>query len=296
MKSRLLLVFLLLLSGALTFAQDQPKNPYEGKVSKFVMIGSTHLNPVKSLTYDKLAARFIKAAEESKADVNWIAAAPMTGEGYTISYLTFANTYAELDAQGAAFEKIGKEIAMKDAALLTESAEAETTWNSELIEFQPKLSYKPDAIPGAQITRWMVTRYNLNPGTFRHFAELVGEVKDLYAGIPDSNAHWIAYRTVAGAHPAVLIVRPMKSLAEMDEENPAVEKAFTKVIVAHLDDVVRKTVKSVESNIYVARPELSRPPQSYVTENPAFWAPKPTEPMAAPAAKGKKAAKAEPKK
>lgn len=294
MRVKHLIIFLLLLSTAWALAQEQPK-PTESKIAKFIMVSTTQLNPTKAMTYDKLNARFRKVAEETKMPVDWIAVAPITGNGHDLTYLTFANSYADLDAQGAAFEKLMGDIAMKDASVLTESAEAETTWNTELLEFQPKLSYNAEAVDGAQVTRWMVTRYNLKPGSYMRFAALVNEVMELYKSVPDNKAHWEAYRVVAGGHPAVMIVRPMKALADMDEENPAVEKAFSKVVMSHLDDVVRETVSSVESNLYMARPELSRPPQQYVTENAAFWAPKAMEP-AAPQGKIKKAAKKEPAK
>ena len=286
MRPKFLLV-LLLLFATCAFAQDQPKKTYEGKVSKFVMVSTTQLSPTKAMTYDQLVARFRKIVEEAKAPMTWIAAAPVTGKGNEIKYLMFADKYADLDAQMTAFESLGKEIMTKDPGLMTESGETEIAWHTELIQFLPKLSYNPDAVPGAQITRWMVQRYNLKPCSYARFAGLVKEVMEIYKGVPDNTAHWIAYRTVAGGKPAVLIVTPMKALADMDAENPAEEKAFTKPVMAHLDDVVRETVSSVESNIYAVRPELSLPPQSYVTDNPAFWTLKPMEPPAAPA-KGKK--------
>lgn len=283
------LMLVVLLGSVVAVGGD---NPYAGKISKFVLIETEQVKAGHEMTFHKVAVQF-KEAAATCAECYYLASVPLTGQGGAYGWLVFENSWADIEKAITNYEKVGKEVATKNASFMNDIAQYSLGAHFSIAEFQPDLSYQPDKIEGPQMTRWEVTTFQLRPGTGTAFTDLLKEAIELHKKANDTNAHWIAYRFVAGAPgPTFMLVTPMKTLAEMDQEqSPAMKALMTPLMRKHFDEIVQKAVVNFQTNLYKADPTLSRPPQSYVAANPDFWTVK--EPVVpAAAAKGKKAKKA----
>jgi hypothetical protein len=265
-------------------------NPYAGKISKFVLIETEQVKPGQEMTFHKSSLQF-KEAAAACADCYYLSAFPLTGQGGAFGWLVFENSWAGIEKTIANYQKVGMELAMKNASFMSDVAQYSLGAHFSIAEFQPDLSYQPDKIEGPQATCWKVTTFQIRPGTASAFTDLVKEALELHKKANDANAHWITYRYAAGTSgPTYMMVTPMKTLAEMDEEqSPAMKALMTPLMRKHFDDIVQKAVINFQTNLYKANPTLSRPPQSYVAANPDFWTVK--APEAVVAKSGKKAKK-----
>ena len=111
-----------------------------------------------------------------------------------------------------------------------------------------------------------------------------------------ADEHFLMYVVIAGV-PApgatYYIVIPRKSLAEMDVDNSAKMKDLvTPLIRQHMDSMAGDILTRIETNILMVRPDMSRPPQTFLAANPDFWTIK--EPAASAMAAKKKPKKTAP--
>lgn len=264
------------------------ENPYAGKIAKYVWVEQDQVAIGKEVVFTKVVKQFRDAAASTNANVHWIAGTPIAGDGTQALFVTFHESYASIEDTMAAFEKVGREITVKNANFAGEIAESERSSHFFLQEFRPDLSLKPDKVDPALAKRWQITTFRLKPGAGTTFTDLVKEVIELHKKAND-NAYWIAYQTLAGAPgPSFTFVTPLRSLADLDQDDSAAMKALlTTVVRRQLDATVKETVASIETTIYAARPELSHPTSQMVAANPDFWTVKEPAP-AVTAKKGKK--------
>jgi hypothetical protein len=278
------LMCLLLISLA-AVAED---NPYAGKIHKYALVERDKVVLGKGMTFAKIAKQFREAAAATNSNVYWIALTPITGDGSEVVFVTFFDKYAGLEQTLTAFDKIGRELMMKNPNFESEIGESQRSARYWLSEFLPKLSLNPDKVSAGDAKRYEVTTFHLRPGTAGEFSELVKEVMALHKKAND-NDYWIAYRVVAGMKgSAYQFVTPLRSLADLDEEDTeATKAAFNPIVRKQLSATVRDLVLSVETNIMMTRPGMSNPSPEMVAANPDFWTVKEPAPMA-PAKKGKK--------
>src|SRR5581483_9304313 len=120
------LVFVLF--SAVAFAGD---NPYAGKIANYVWVEQVQINSGKWQVHQDLARQYRQAATSLNTDADWIAASPITGEG---------------EQAMEAFNKVGKEISLRNANFAAQTAESERGGRSMISKFRPDLSYRPDKV------------------------------------------------------------------------------------------------------------------------------------------------------
>ncbi len=281
----LLVVFL---PGLVALAQETAKQP------KYIWSQSVTIAEGKSMSYPGLLSEFRRAADTIKADTHWLAASNLTGDMRQVVYLSAYNNYAGIETDLASFEKIAAEAVKANPNFAAESGASERAPMGTIAKYREDLSYQPDKVPGPQTKYWEVTTIMLKPGHMTDFAELVkDEIGLLKTAGMDEN--FLVYQVMAGlpsTGSAFYIVKPMKSLAEMDAGDSEKAKAvFTPIIRRQFESQVAKMVSHIESNLLMVRPDLSRPPQTFLAANPDFWTVKePAAPVTAKARKTKKAA------
>ncbi len=271
------LVFVLF--SALAFAGD---NPYAGKIANYVWVEQVQINSGKWQVHQDLARQYRQAATSLNTDAFWLAASPITGEGNQTMFVSFHDNYAGIEQAMETFNKVGKEISIRNANFAAQTAESERGGRSMISKFRPDLSYRPDQVDVAQATRWRISTYRLKPGTGTAFADLVKEVMELEKKA-DANAHWIAYQVVSGGPgPQFVFVSPLKALADLDQDDSMrVKEVFTPTIQRQLDAQVKDMVLYTETTFYAVRPDLSRPSPNIIAANPEFWTVKDEAPVVA---------------
>jgi hypothetical protein len=281
MKKTVAFVLLLVIFGAVVAVGGE--NPYAGKVPRYLWISTETVQPAKEGAYIQTLALFKEAL--AGTDHYWLAGQTIAGPGGQYVYVSMHEKFADMEPMLAAFIKAGPEMMKKNASLISEGMSAVSGMHSIIAELQPELSIKPDQVDLPRVTRWVVTTYHLRPGAGATFAALLKDMAELHRKA-DDNVRVAVYRVVAGdAGPVFLIIRHLKSLADLDEEpSPSFRALMTPLIEKHATDVVKECTLQQEVAIYVVNPMLSNPPQSYIAANPDFWQVK-TEEAAAPAAK-----------
>jgi hypothetical protein len=214
----------------------------------------------------------------------------MTGDTSTFVFVTFQDSMAGVEKFASSMDKAGQAVMAKDANYEQESAESDGGAQLNIAKYNEEISYRPDMVPLADTAYWSSEVLNLRPGCGHDFTEAAKQVIELHKKAGD-NAHWIAYDLTTGPSlPAVLFVKPMKSLAEEDEEQPAAAKEIfqSSMVRAMLSHISRECITHITSAYFKVEPSLSRPMPSLVSANPSFWTIKEETASAAPMKKSKK--------
>ncbi|HMK30145.1 MAG TPA: hypothetical protein VK473_10705 [Terriglobales bacterium] len=276
MKRLTALLLLLGLWALAGWAQDMPK------VSKYVWVEHVQLNPGKGPTFTKYVSQLKEAVDANSPDLTWIAGTPMTGDMAGFTFITFHDSFQDMENFDKSFDKVQRAAMVKNVALLNEASESERMAHAEMYKYREDLSYNPGKVTGPQTTHWRVTVYHIKPGMTSKFTDLIKEVVSIRktGNIDDT---WIAYQAVAGVPNNTFVsVVPLKSLADMDvDRTAAMDAVYTPAVKRSLDAMAAEAIQSSETNIMTASPGMSRPPKTYVAANPDFWTVKPDELQAA---------------
>jgi hypothetical protein len=73
--------------------------------------------------------------------------------------------------------------------------------------------------------------------------------------------------------PALHVVLYYKSMAQMDSEAPALQKALASPAYGNLMKASGDAITMSNWDIHRVRPDLSNPPEGIVNVDPAFWKP-----------------------
>ncbi len=289
MSKALTVLFVVLCLLASALAGDKPAST--NNISPYLLIQQTSLSTAKAANYGDLVRQYKNVAASLNGNDFWIAATGITGNSNEVVYITpFAN-FADMDKVYQSFEKTWLAAKAKDAALISQFGEAENISKATIWHYVPELSYMPEKADIPHATHWMIYTIHLKPGMRSVFADFVKERMDL-ARKANLTTPLLTYDSVAGTSPAMNLMVPLSTLADLDMENSEALKAvMTPLIREHLDAIVSKSVASIDSQLFRMKPELSRPHPDLVAANPNFWTPK--EPVALAEKKIKKAKKAE---
>jgi hypothetical protein len=282
---------------ALAPAQEKQENKSNDAIARYIFVSGYQLAGGKYASYTNLLAQFRDITSSAAPDLHWIAGTPITGDSDRVTYVSSLDSMASVEKMMTDFDKVDQAIAAKNPSLASEFAEIEKGSHSILAEYNKELSYRPDAVPMADTKWWSGGVYQLKPGCDYEFADALKQLIEV-GKRTNAVGHWIAYNVRVGApEPTILMVSPMQSLAERDQETPAAAReAFASVAMRQMRERIGKEcIQHVEHSLTRVDPALSRPPQSLVAANPDFWTPKPAAPVAsAKPAKGIKKVTAEP--
>ena len=258
-------------------AQEKQENTSNNAIARYAMIDDRQIAVGKEASYANVVAQFRDTANSTAPDLYWIAGEPITGDSDHVTYVSFYDSMASVEKGDDAFAKVVQAFAAKNPSLISQAGDVLKGVHYILAEYNKELSYRPDAVPMAETKWWWTTAYELKPGCEDGFAENAKSFSEM-AKRANWDIHWIAYNVRAGApEPTILLVSPMRSLAESDQEPPAAAReALASAPMRQMLQQFDKgcTLRHEESYTRVD-PGLSRPAQSVVAANPDFWTPKP---------------------
>ena len=163
-------------------------------------------------------------------------------------------------------------IAQQDGDHLSGTRTLLGTWRKDL-------SYGPPMEIG-KMRYFRIRTFRVKQGQNRAFEE---GVKTALAAYEKSHypASFAFYEVAAGTGtPTFLVLRPLKSLAELDA-TAAAEKAFQEVLGEEgqkaMGKVFTETVNHVENQLFAFSPKLSFVGPEVIASDPGFWAPKPAK-------------------
>jgi len=214
---------------------------------------------------------------KGKSTDYYVGMSALTGPSEALFIMGYAS-YADWEAKQNELEKnpaIKKEIdkvAQQDGENLSSVRTFLGTWRKDL-------SFGPAVEIGKM--RYFRTRvFRVKQGQNKAFEE---GVKTALAAYEKSKypASFAFYEITAGMPgPSYIVLRPMKSLGEMDTFDSA-DKAFQEALGEDgrksMQKVFADTVNSVENQLYAFSPKLTYASPKMIASDPAFWAPKPAK-------------------
>ena len=265
-------------------AQEKQENTSNSAIARYVMIEDTQIGVAKEAGIANVNAQIRDTVNGVAPDQYWIAGEPVTGDSGHFTFVSFYDSMASVEKGGDAMTKVGQALAAKNPSFIGQVGDVIKGLHFTLAEYNKDLSYRPDAVPLAETKWWWTDVVELKPGCEDGFAEN-GKVFSEMAKRANWDIHWIAYNIRAGApDPTILLVIPMRSLAEWDQEPPAaaMEAMASAPMRQMLQQFDKGCIRHREHFFTRVDPGLSRPAQSLVAANPDFWTPKP-EPAVASA-------------
>ena len=216
-----------------------------------------------------------RALVRGKSQDHYLGMSAMTGASEAWFIMGYAS-YADWEAKQNEFDKnpaLKGEID-KISAQDGEHLNGTRTWLGTL---RKDLSYGPPVEIGKM--RYMRVRtFRIKQGQGRAFEE---GVKMALAAYEKSHyaASFAFYEVAAGTgSPTYLVLRPLKSLAELDGM-AAAEKAFQEALGEEGQKAMAKvftdTVNAVENQLRAFSPKLSFPGPAVTASDPGFWTVKP---------------------
>lgn len=250
-------------------AQSGPMDP-----PKLILFVREEVKPGHGAAHEAAEAAWARAAAKGKSTDHYLGMSALTGPseawfimGYD-SYGQWESKQKEFDKLPAAKKEMDK-AAQADGEHLTGSRTFLGTWRKDL-------SFGAPVEVGKM--RYMRTRiFRVRQGMNKAFEE---GVKMALAAYEKSSypASFAFYEIVAGMpSPTFVVLRPMKSLAEMDAFDAA-DKAFQEALgpdgAKAMAKVFSETVNGVENQLFAFNPKLSYPGPRTIASDPEFWAPK----------------------
>ncbi len=207
----------------------------------------------------------MRAAADREAEGWWIAASSVTGDLRQLTTFTFYESYAGLERELLATRGVGA---------------AGFASHASLAVLRDDLSINPDKVPPSAARYWAVTTMVLKAGHMSDFAERTTLEIDLLkkAGL---DHQFLVYQVLVGVPSSgsvFYVITPIRALADMDVDDSAkAAPVFTAEVRRRLETLNQQMISGIESDVLLVRPDLSRPPASYVAANAGFWTAKPTK-------------------
>ena len=215
-----------------------------------------------------------RAVARGKSTDHYLGMTSLTGPSeawFIMGYASYADWEVkqhELDKNLALMKEVDR-IAMEDGEHLTGT-------RSILATLRKELSFGPPVEIG-KMRYFRVRTFRVKPGQNKAFE---GGVKMALAAYEKSHysASFACYEVAAGAgSPTYIILRPMKSLADLDGMDMA-DKAFREALGEEgqktMSKVFADTVNFVENQLFSFSSKLSYPGPHTIASDPDFWTPK----------------------
>jgi hypothetical protein len=265
-----LLLNLAVILGPALAAQNGPMPP-----PPLVLFVREEVKPGHGAAHAATEAAWTRALVKGKATEHYLGMTAMTGPSeawFIIGYNSYADWEAkqgELDKNPALRKEIDK-ISQQDGEHLSGS-------RSFLGAYRKDLSYGPPVEIG-KMRYFRIRTFRVKQGQGMAFED---GVKTALAAYTKSHypASFAFFEVVAGTgSPTFVVLRPMKSLAEMDAMDAA-DTAFREALGEEgrksMQKVFAETVNAVENQLFMFSPKLSFVGPQTIASDPAFWTPKP---------------------
>ena len=265
------LVATLLVSFGSSFLAAQD-NADLGGPPKVLVIQREFLKPGKSgSTHEKSEGAFVRAMAASKSGSHYLAMDSLTGTKRSLFFSRY-DSFAAWEEDNKNIEKDATLTAALDRAALADG-ELLSDYDTGVFLYQAELSM-PAPVNIGQMRYMEILSFNVKEGHRKEWNELVGTYKAAYQkGEP--NAQWAMYEKEYGGEMGVfLMIRPMKSAAEVDHLMTAgetVRSAMSEADRAKVAELAAVCIGSSASNLYKFNPKISYATDQMIQADPAFW-------------------------
>jgi hypothetical protein len=290
MKKCLLVLFVSLFACLNVLAQNAPP--------RVILIVREEIKPGMMPTHSRHAAEYAAMFAKLQTPNERLALVPIAGNENEVVYLNPAASFAEIEKIN---QDTDKKMSAVNASMQTQvdrlNKEAPALHNNMrdmLAVYRPELSFNP-GVNVPQMRYFSVTTVRIRPGHDAQYAEYVQKMLNVAREKAKvTNLHAAVYSVISGTVGGTYIIfRPLKSLAEFDENIGAkVRAAMSDDQKKDADKMYGEAVISSETSTYAFAPRMSFVSKEFASADPDFWHPR-TEMAAKPKPK-KRAPKAPP--
>ncbi len=251
-------------------AQEQPEGVTPPP--KVLVISNEVLKPGHGgSAHQKSENAFVQAFSAAKWPEHYMAMDALSGRDRSI----FFAGYDSFEAWQKDLVNIAKDATLSaalDSAIMADSELLESHEVSTYV-YRDDLSLRAP-VDITQMRYMEITIFHVRSGHRQDWDALVKMYMSAYQKVP--NAHWAAYEKRYGVESGsrYIVITPMKSLAEADQEM-ADDKGFASALGADqlkkLRDLTASAIEPGESNVYMINPKMSYVSDTWLKADPAFW-------------------------
>ena len=283
MKKYLFLFTLVLLVSICSPAFSQTPEPMAPP--PVLLIVREEIKAGKMPAHNQHSASFAQIFAKLQTSTHRLAMVPVAGSENEVVYITAAGSFAELDKMQQDTEKkmsgAGGAIKAELERLAKEAPDLHSAMRDMLTIYRPELSFNA-GVNIAQMRYFSITTVRIRPGHDAEYAEYVSSVANVArekARVDDF--HVACFQVISGAQGGTyMFFRPMKSLAEMDQNiGRKVRAAMSDDMRKSADKTTADAVIVSETSTYAFDPSMSYVPKEMAAQNPGFWNPKPLKSM-----------------
>ena len=266
-------VFVLVCAFSQALAQEGPP--------KGLLIIREEIKPGMMGAHGRHSAEFAAIFNQLQTPNYRIALVPVAGNENEVIYITGVDSLAQLESITQTTDKrlgaANGAMRVKLDALDKEAPGMHTSMRDMWAMYRPELSFNP-GVDIRKMRYFMITTTRIRPGFDATYVEYVQKVINVARQKAKAdNLHVAVFQVMAGAPTGTyMIFRPLKSLAELDDQiAPRVRAAMTDDQKKDADKAVRDAVMSSETSAYAFAPNMSYVQKEFAAADPDFWTPKP---------------------
>lgn len=239
---------------------------------KVLVIMREFLKPGKAgAAHQKTESAFVQAFTAAQWPEHYIAMNSLSGRPRTLFFLgydSFADWQKDISdtAKNATLSQAFDSAQEADGKLLK-------SYDSGVFIYQPDKSVGT-GVDIAHMRYMAITMIKVRPGHGEDWDALVKMHNSIFGKMP--NAHWAMFQKAYGADSSGvnLVITPMKSLAEVDQNRAAAHEAWSSVSADQkkkIGDLEASTFESIETNLFAFDPKMSYAPDTWKKADPGFW-------------------------
>ena len=221
---------------------------------------SVSLIPSKTRSYEDGVRRLAERARQQKDAFQWRAYQVAAGQQGVLHFVSQAQDFTELakrdvTPQALVLRLLGEK---EGAKLGEELAGCSVASRYTIARERPDLSYGPESTTPA-LPMSVVTVLRARPGHQDAAEELLRKISEAIPKVDDP-ARIVSYQTLIGDLRTYWTVRPIRSLADLDQQLPPGElltKAFGVAEGGLISRSGTEALEQVERSIMLLRPDLS---------------------------------------
>jgi hypothetical protein len=290
-KSLLFLVVVILVSA---FSQVFAQEPDKKSPPPVLYVVREDIKPGLMPAHTKHSASFASIFQSLATPNHRIALVPVAGSENEVVYITGSGSFKELEeilngtdkkmasaggSTRAELDRLEKEAPLLHAAM-----------RDMFAVLRPELSFNAN-VDIRTMRYFSINTIRIRPGHDAQYAEYVQKMVNVARQKAKvDNLHVAVFQVISGAPAGTyLAFRPLKSLAELDENIPMkVRAAMSDDMKKDADKMAGDAIMSQETSIYMMTPNMSYVEKDFAAGDPTFWNPKPVM-MAKPKPKRKPA-------
>jgi hypothetical protein len=226
--------------------------------------GNTHL---------KTESAFVQAMTAAKWPTHYFAAESLSGVSRALFFIGFPS-FAAWEKDNLATAKNATLAAAFDRASLADGEQL-TEYSSGAFLFREDGSLRAGSVDIAHMRYFEISQFRVRPGHMKEWDELVKMYKNGFEkAVPD--AKWALFESMYGAENGglFLVINPMRSLAEVDQEitdGKKFEASMGEDGMKKLAELSAACIASSQTNLFQFNPKMSYPVEEWIKADPAFW-------------------------